>query len=181
MKVKKVSHSVVSNSLGHDMLLCPWNSPGRNTGVCCHFLFQKIFPTHGLNLCLLHCRQILYHLSHQASVVIDALNLNDSVHILLTNWVTWPYLISRSWGIPICSVPGKVKVLVAQLRPSLWDPLDCSQLGISVHGILQAGIPDWVVIPSPGGLPDPGVGLRLLQSRQILHHLSHQGRRPRKQ
>ena len=84
MKVKKVSHSVVSDSLGHDMLLCPWNSPGKNTGVGCHYLFQEIFPTRGLNPCLLHCRQILYHLSHQASVVIDALNLNDSVHILLT-------------------------------------------------------------------------------------------------
>ena len=31
-----------------------WNSPGKNTGVGCHFLFQGIFPTQGLNLCLLH-------------------------------------------------------------------------------------------------------------------------------
>ena len=30
-----------------------------------HSLHQKIFPTQGLNLGLLHCRQILYHLSHQ--------------------------------------------------------------------------------------------------------------------
>ena len=41
-------------------LLCPWNSPGKNTGVGCHSLFQGIFPTQGLNLGLLHCRQILY-------------------------------------------------------------------------------------------------------------------------
>ena len=36
-------------------LLCPWDSPGRNTGVGCHFLLQGIFPTQGLNrhlLCL---------------------------------------------------------------------------------------------------------------------------------
>ena len=26
-------------------LLCPWNSPYKNTGVGCHFLFQGIFPT----------------------------------------------------------------------------------------------------------------------------------------
>ena len=40
-------------------LLCPWNSPGKNTGVGCHFPFQGIFPTQGLNLGLLHfCRQI---------------------------------------------------------------------------------------------------------------------------
>ena len=35
-------------------LLCPWNSLGKNTGVGCHFLLQGIFPTQGLNLCLLH-------------------------------------------------------------------------------------------------------------------------------
>ena len=36
--------------------LCPWDSPGKNTGVGCHFLLQGIFPTQGLNprlLCLL--------------------------------------------------------------------------------------------------------------------------------
>ena len=41
------------------MLLCPWNSPGKNTG--CHFLFQGIFLTQGLNPHLRHCRWILYH------------------------------------------------------------------------------------------------------------------------
>ena len=51
-------------------LLCPWDFPGRNTGAGCHYLLQWIFPTQGLNLgllCLLHCRQILYRLSHQRS------------------------------------------------------------------------------------------------------------------
>ena len=33
----------------------------------CHFLLQEIFPTQGSNLGLLHCRQTLYHLSHQES------------------------------------------------------------------------------------------------------------------
>ena len=46
-------------------LLCPWNSPGKNTGVGCHSLLQGIFPALGSNLGLLHCRQILYCLSHQ--------------------------------------------------------------------------------------------------------------------
>ena len=48
-------------------LLCPWDSPGKNTGVGCHALLQEIVPTQGLNLGPLHCRQILYHLSHQGS------------------------------------------------------------------------------------------------------------------
>ena len=34
-------------------LLCPWDSPGKNTGVGCHALFQGVFPTQGLNPCLL--------------------------------------------------------------------------------------------------------------------------------
>ena len=42
-----------------------WDSPGKNPGMGCHSLLQGIFPTQGLNLYLLHCRQILYRLSHQ--------------------------------------------------------------------------------------------------------------------
>ena len=48
-------------------LLSPWDSPGKNTGVGSHSLLHGIFLTQGLNLGLLHCRQILYHLSHQGS------------------------------------------------------------------------------------------------------------------
>ena len=35
-------------------LLCPWDSPGKTTGVGCHFILQGSFPTQGLNTCLLH-------------------------------------------------------------------------------------------------------------------------------
>ena len=47
--------------------LCPWNSPGQNTGVSSCPLPQGIFPTQWSNPGLPHCRQILYHLSHQGS------------------------------------------------------------------------------------------------------------------
>ena len=43
----------------------PWNSPGQNTGV--GSLLQGIFPTQGRNPGFLHCRQILFQLSHQGS------------------------------------------------------------------------------------------------------------------
>ena len=46
------------------MLLYAWNSPGKNTGLGCHSLFQEIFPTH---LVCQYCRQILYRLSHKES------------------------------------------------------------------------------------------------------------------
>ena len=62
-----VSCSVVSDSLPApcSLLLCPWDSPGKNTGVGCHFLLQGIFPTQGSNPGLPHWRQT--GLSHQGS------------------------------------------------------------------------------------------------------------------
>ena len=47
--------------------LCPWNSPGKNTGVDSHSLLQGIFSTQGSNMGLLHCRCIIYYLTHQRS------------------------------------------------------------------------------------------------------------------
>ena len=69
---KGVSHSVVSDSLRpHGLqpagLLCPWNSPGKNTGVVAIPFSRGIFPIQGSNLGLPHCRQVFYHLNHQGS------------------------------------------------------------------------------------------------------------------
>ena len=61
------SHSVVSKSLRPHGLYSPWNSPGQNTGVGSRSLLQGIFPTQELNPGLLHCRWILYQLSHKGS------------------------------------------------------------------------------------------------------------------
>ena len=48
-------------------LLCPWDSPGKKTGVGCHAFLQGIFPTQGSNPDLSHYKGILYRLSHQGS------------------------------------------------------------------------------------------------------------------
>ena len=61
------------------------DSPGKNTEVGCHALLQGIFPTQGSNPGLPHCRQILYHLSHQ-----------ENLRILV--WVG--YLFSRGSSQP---------------------------------------------------------------------------------
>ena len=68
----KASRSVMSDSfrphgLQPARLLCPWSSPGQNTGVGSFSLLQGIFPTQGWSSGLRHCRQILYCLSHQGS------------------------------------------------------------------------------------------------------------------
>ena len=49
-------------------LLCPWDSPGSNTGVGCHFLLQGIFLTQESNPGFLHCRQMIYQLSYEGSL-----------------------------------------------------------------------------------------------------------------
>ena len=49
--------------------VCDLDFPGKSTGVGCHFLLQEIFPTQGLNPGLPRCRQTLYPLSHQGSLL----------------------------------------------------------------------------------------------------------------
>ena len=62
-----MSDSLWSHSLYPTRLLHPWNFPGKSTGVGCHFLLQGIFLAWGTNPGIPHCRQMLYHLSHQGS------------------------------------------------------------------------------------------------------------------
>ena len=70
-RCRSVSHSVMCDSC--DPMACSLQAPlpvwfpSKNTGVGCHCLLQGIFLTQGSNLGLLHCRQILYHLSYQGS------------------------------------------------------------------------------------------------------------------
>ena len=56
-----------------------------NTGVGCHALLWVIFPTQGSNPGIPHCRQNVYHLSHQGSPE-------------LLEWVTYPF--SRGSSLP---------------------------------------------------------------------------------
>ena len=63
------SHSVVSDSLRPYGLYSPWNSPGQNTGVGSLSRLHGIIPSQGLNLGLLHCRQILYQWFNACTVV----------------------------------------------------------------------------------------------------------------
>ena len=67
MLVAQLCPNLWPHGLQPARLLCPWDSPGKHTGVHSHSLLQGIFLTQGLNLGLLHCRQILYHLSHRGS------------------------------------------------------------------------------------------------------------------
>ena len=81
------------------------------------------------------------------------------------------WLLMHFWG-PI-TVPGNSSMLVAQLCPTLYDPMDHSPPGFSVHGIVQARILEWV---SHSLLQEffPTKGSNL-HCRWILYHLGHKG------
>ena len=65
---------------------------------------------------------------------------------------------------------------VAQLCPTLCDPMDCSPPGSSVHGIFQARVLEWVAISfSRGIFLTQGSNPGLLHCRQMFYHLSYQG------
>ena len=57
-------NSLCPQGLKPTQLLCPWDFPGKNTGVGCHFLLQGIFLTQQLNPCLLHWQEDSLPLSH---------------------------------------------------------------------------------------------------------------------
>ena len=61
--------SLWPNGLQPTRFFCLWDFPGKDTGVVFHFLLQGIFPTQGLNLGLLCCRQILHRLSYQGLIL----------------------------------------------------------------------------------------------------------------
>ena len=46
---------------------------------------------------------------------------------------------------------------VTQSSLTLCNPMDCSPPGTSVYGISQARMMEWVAIPSPGDLTEPGI------------------------
>ena len=66
------------------------DSPSKNTGVGCHAHLQGIFPTQGWNPGLLHCRQILYCLSHQGGPFANAI------------WGPIFFLLDLRWIIRVC-------------------------------------------------------------------------------
>ena len=72
---------------------------------------------------------------------------------------TVPGTRNRTWPVlgPLPLGPMRVKALVSQSCLALYDPMDGSPPGSSVHGILQARILEWVAMPFSKGKPHPGI------------------------
>ena len=77
----------------------------------------------------------------------------------------------RSYSLRVCSV--------TQSCPTLWDPMDRSPPGSSVHGILQARILEWVAMPSSRASSQPGdqthVSCISCIGTCVLYHQYHPG------
>ena len=133
---ESVSHLVLSDSwwlhgLQPSRLLCPWNSPGKNTGAGCHFLLQGIFPTQGSNQGLPHCRHTLYQLSHQGSFIMEK-NIKNNVWVCI--YITGAFLVASA-----------AKNLPAIQETQVWslgqeDPLE---EGMATHSSILAWKIPW--------------------------------------
>ena len=93
-----LSRSVASDSLqcyglSPTRVLCPWDSPGKNTGLVCHVHLQRIFPIQGLNSKSpksLHCSQILCYWHHLGS-----LSLSDFAENLVLPFIIFSINIRK--------------------------------------------------------------------------------------
>ena len=122
----------------------PWDFPGKNAGVGCHFLLQGIFPTQGSIPGLLNCRQILYCLSHQGSPLTEKMPLTLSWKETSTQTLLGArspgcsfsglYLLSDLGAVFSDSVtPSVLFSSVTQSCPTLCDPMNHSTPGLPVH------------------------------------------------
>ena len=118
-----MSDSLQPHGLWPTRLLHPWDFPGKNTGVGCHFLLQKIFPTQGSNPGLPYHRQTLYHLNQgsplsplRASLVAQKVKRLPAVRETQVLSQGWEDLLEKemathssilAWKIPWTEESGK--------------------------------------------------------------------------
>ena len=187
------SDSVVSNSLRPREPYSPWNFPSQNTGVDSLSLLQGIFLSQGLNPGLLHCRWILYQLSHQGSLCVCMCVCIIYVCMYVYVWS------GRKWKWKSLS---RVQLFATPWTISPWNSLG-QNTGVGSLSLLQGifptqgsnpGLPtlqeDSLPAEPQGKSTNTGVcSLSLLQGifltqelnwgflhcRWILYHLSYQG------
>ena len=133
----------------------------------CHFLLQGIFLTQGSNSCLfhlLHCRHILYHLSHQGSLYLhiniqehrfefeprsDNLGLNPQTCIHQMRDLNNAHLLVAQM---VKNLPAMWETWVRFLSQSLKDPLE---EGMATHSCILAWRIPWM--EGPGRLQSRGI------------------------
>ena len=138
---------VFCNPMDCSLLLCPWNSPGKNTRVGFHFLLQRIFPTQGSNpclLCLLHLQAYSSPLAQPESPV--CLYLYGCMCVCV-------YVKEGLPGSPALKNPPAIQDIQDTwvLSLGLEDPLEEE---MSIHSSILAWRIPWM--EEPGGLQSMG-------------------------
>ena len=143
--VKSLSHVQLlqPHGLWPARLLCPWDSPGKNIGVGCHFLLQGIFPTQGSN-------PIGRRIPEENTTT---KNIRRQTVLKKGLWLKSLPKRNTLFRLLCDSKINKnsVKALIAQPYPAFCDPMDCRLPGFIVHGILLVRILEWVAIPFSRG------------------------------
>ena len=124
----------MSDSLWPHGLYSPWNSLGQNTVVDSLSLLQGIFPTQDSNPGLLHCRRILYQLSHKGSQKVLFL-----ISINITSKKAFP-------EIPVCNWKHKQ----AQLGHFWWPCFKLWRQWFCPQNHFVSGVRALLLFPSPG-------------------------------
>ena len=94
--------SLVSDSVRPSRLLCPWDSPGKNTGVGYHALLQGIFPTQGSNPSLLY---LLHWQAGSFPLVPCGKPLGESMSVQMLYPQRVPQTQASSVTLPAFSLP----------------------------------------------------------------------------
>ena len=101
-------------------LLCPWNFPGKNTGVGWHFLLQGIFLTWGSNPHLFTIRTTWEAWSNSTWSGLSGKE-QDRKEVEYESWF-WDVLLWQGWEMPKfvpSSQPGSMKQAVYSLKQTL--------------------------------------------------------------
>ena len=115
------------------------DSPDKNTWAGCHALLQGIFPSQGSNPGLPHCRQVLYHLSHQKAQEfwIGMPIFSSGGFSRPRNWTGVSCIAGRFFpSLATRQAHNSISVQfssVSQLCPTLCDPMNLSTPGLPVH------------------------------------------------
>ena len=120
----------------HSSSNCPWNFPGKNTGMGRHYLPQGIFPSLLSSMHLLHCRKILYHLSQQRSP------RQQYFHI---PFLTYSLSCFSNKKCPLLSHPHSLSWVHIVLKPDVWEL--CIHPGNAVPLTDRTNL--WLALPKP--------------------------------
>ena len=109
-------------------LLCPWDFPGKNTGVGCYFLLQGIFPTQGSNPCLLHVSPALPGRFFTTASPGKPKAMFSSVQLPSCVWLCNPINVACQASLSITNSWSLLKLMsIESVMPSshliLWRPL----------------------------------------------------------